>query len=197
MLDAVLPYLHATDCTELSGLQLAPGTSCTLGIEFQPMQSGLVNGHVNVVDNALNVYAVQTIAVQGTGGSVTLPAAAVTVSPQSLTFPSQTVNIPSAVQSVTLTNVGSVGLTISHIAASGDFVATNNCPATLVTYGGNCTINVTFTPTATGTRNGTLTITDSDSSSPQTVVLTGTGIAAKMTPTVLVTPSSSSITTAR
>ena len=196
LLHAALPSLHVTDCTELSGLQLAPGASCTLDIEFRPTQSGLVNGHVNVVDNTLNAYATQTIAVQGTGtGSV--PAPVVSLSPLSLTFPSQPLNQPSMAQAVTLTNTGNAALTIWQIAPGGDFSQTNNCPASLATNV-SCTINVSFTPTATGTSNGTLTITDNAANSPQIVGLNGTGtLPAKTTPTVLVTPSSSSVTTAQ
>jgi hypothetical protein len=90
LLDAILPSLHATDCTELSGLQLTPGTACTLEIEFQPQLSGPVSGHVNLVDNSLNVYdSTQSILVFGNGGSIP-PPTGVTVSPQSLTFLSQT-----------------------------------------------------------------------------------------------------------
>jgi hypothetical protein len=87
----------------------------------------------------------------------------------------------SAAQTVTLTNTGTGALTISSIAASGDFAETGTgataCPISPATLAaaGTCTINVTFAPTAVGTRNGTLTITDNASGSPHTVPLTGTG----------------------
>src|SRR5439155_6748303 len=61
---------------------------------------------------------------------------------------------------------------------SGDFsTPTNTCGAS-VPAGGNCTINVTFTPTAAGTRTATLSVTDSASNSPQTTSVTGTGTTA-------------------
>ena len=75
-LDAVQASSTPTECTLLSGLQLAAGAHCTLGIEFHPEQAGLVNGYVKMVDNALNAappsaaptnYATHTITVQGTG----------------------------------------------------------------------------------------------------------------------------------
>jgi hypothetical protein len=75
-------------------------------------------------------------------------------------------------------------LTINTIAASGDFAATstgaNACPINPATLaaGATCTINVTFTPTQLGPRTGSLAVTDNAAGSPQTVPLTGTGVAA-------------------
>jgi hypothetical protein len=97
------------------------------------------------------------------------------VSPTSLTFAGQTLGTTSAAMAVTLSNTGSTALTITSIAASGDFAEADNCGTSLAA-GGNCTINVTFAPTASGTRTGTLSVTDNASGSPQTVSLTGTGI---------------------
>src|SRR5437588_11242772 len=51
---------------------------------------------------------------------------------------------------------------------------------------GNCTINVTFTPTALGARTGTLLLADNAAGSPQTVALSGNGTA----PVVGVAPTS-------
>src|SRR5207247_7361126 len=120
--------------------------------------------------------------------------ASVTLSPTSLTFPSQNVGITSAPQAVTLSNSGSAALSISSIAITGanggDFAQTNNCGSSLAA-GSKCTINVTFAPAATGTRTGTLTVTDNASGSPQTASLTGTGGApgATLSPTSLTFPS--------
>jgi hypothetical protein len=100
------------------------------------------------------------------------------VSASSLTFVGQQVETTSATQTVTLSNTGSVGLTISSITATGTnasaFGVTNTCGASLAA-GANCTISVTFTPTATGTLTASLAITDNALTSPQTVSLTGTG----------------------
>src|SRR5437868_5897564 len=82
---------------------------------------------------------------------------------------------------VTLTNTGTAALTINSFAASGDFAATSTgasaCPTspTTLAAGGNCTINVTFTPTALGARTGTLSLADNAGGSPQTVALSGNG----------------------
>jgi hypothetical protein len=87
-------------------------------------------------------------------------------------------NTTSAPQTVTLSNVGSGPLSISSIALSGtnsgDFAQTNNCPGSLMA-GGNCAINVTFTPAAGGTRSASIAVADNATGSPQTVVVGGIG----------------------
>jgi centrosomal CEP192-like protein/ASPM-SPD-2-Hydin domain-containing protein len=103
----------------------------------------------------------------------------VSVSPTSLTFASQAVGTTSAAQAVTLTNNLSTTLTITNIGFtgtnSGDFSQTNTCGGS-VPAGGNCTINVSFTPGASGARSATLNVTDDADNSPQTVSLSGTGV---------------------
>jgi hypothetical protein len=126
------------------------------------------------------------VADQGSGAvSVLIQAPLVTLTPGTLTFASQVVGTTSAAQTVTLTNTGSATLSVSSIAAGGDFSQTNACGASLAA-GANCTISVTFTPTTTGTRTGAVTVTDSASGSPQTLTLSGNGTL----PAVSLTPGS-------
>ncbi|PYX85646.1 MAG: hypothetical protein DMG68_17600, partial [Acidobacteria bacterium] len=99
-----------------------------------------------------------------------------TVSTASLLFGNQLVGTASAVQTVTLSNVGTTTITISNITWSANFSDTNNCGGSLGP-GRSCRINVRFVPTTAGVLRGTLTITDSDFTSPQVVALTGTGVA--------------------
>ncbi|MGA3324710.1 MAG: choice-of-anchor D domain-containing protein [Terriglobia bacterium] len=102
----------------------------------------------------------------------------VALSPINLTLPAQLVGTTGASMPVTLTNTGTAALTITDIAASGNFGQTNTCGGS-VAAGGSCTINVTFTPPQTGTLAGTLTITDNSNGvtgSTQMVSLSGTGI---------------------
>ena len=124
-------------------------------------------------------------------GFTTTGSSPVTLSPSSLTFPSQSVNTTSGSQSVTLTNTGSSALSISNISASAQYGQTNSCPISpsTLSVNGTCTINVTFTPTATGTQSGTITITDNAAGSPQVITLTGTGTSV-VVPTVSLSPSS-------
>ncbi len=111
----------------------------------------------------------------------------VALSPTSVSFGNQAVNVPSTPQTVTLTNQGNAALTITSVAASSQFaVATNNCPATVNALA-NCAITVTFTPAASGAQSGTLTITDSAAGSPHIVGLSGTGVGS---PSISVSPAS-------
>ncbi len=114
--------------------------------------------------------------------AVTLAAGqTVTVTPTSLSFSNQVLSTPSSVQTVTLQNGLTTALKISKVAtSSSDYSATNTCPLSPLTLaaGKTCTISVTFTPGALGIRSGSLKITDNASNSPQSVTLTGTGIAA-------------------
>lgn len=103
-----------------------------------------------------------------------VPQTSMTLMPTTLTFSGQPVQTASSPQTITVTNAGSVALTVSNVTASGDFLATNNCPSTLAP-GGTCQIPVTFTPSTTGTRTGTLTVSANVPNGQQTVGLSGTG----------------------
>ncbi len=94
-----------------------------------------------------------------------------------LTFASETVGTISAAQVATLTNTGNAPLSIIGISASGDFAETNTCSTSLVT-GSSCQISVTFAPSAAGNRAGSIAIADSAAGSPQTIALSGVGVAA-------------------
>jgi hypothetical protein len=109
--------------------------------------------------------------------------------PGALTFGYQDVGTTSGVQSVILTAAGSQPLNVSSITPWGDFAlatTVTSCPYSggTVPSGSTCTLDVTFTPTAGGTRTGSLSVYDDAGGSPQTVALSGQGIAdATLTPT--------------
>jgi len=147
---------------------LAPRAYCTISITFTPTVVGGLSGTLTIVDDALG--SPHTVALNGVGlGAVA------TLSSPSLLFADQPLGTPSAPQAVTLGNSGNVPMTISDIAASGNYGQTNDCvsPLAVEAY---CTISVTFTPTAVGGVSGTLSITDNASGSPRTVALNGVGL---------------------
>jgi FG-GAP-like repeat/Abnormal spindle-like microcephaly-assoc'd, ASPM-SPD-2-Hydin len=102
------------------------------------------------------------------------------LSPASLAFGNQGVGTTSQPQIVTLTNIGSSALVIKHIGINGtnfkDFAQTNNCGSSLPA-GASCSISVTFTPRAAGGRSASLNVSYKGVGSPQSVALSGTGIA--------------------
>ncbi len=149
---------------------LAGGESCTINATFVPTQAGSRTGSLTV--NSTSTASPNVATLTGTGATGT---AGATLSPTSLAFGNQIVGTTASPQAVTLTNSGTVQLSVGSIAATGDFAAiSNNCPAVL-SANTSCTINVNFTPTVMGSRSGLLTVTDNAASSPQQVSLSGTG----------------------
>jgi hypothetical protein len=100
---------------------------------------------------------------------------AVTFTPTSLSFTQQLVGAKSAAKLVTLKNSGTGALTISSIAAVGNFSQTTNCPASLAA-GLTCTISVSFTPSITGKVSGEVTVTDNAPDTTQEIGLSGNGV---------------------
>jgi probable HAF family extracellular repeat protein len=78
--------------------------------------------------------------------------------PRNTVFSDTVMGTASAVQHITVINLGTTAVTLADFSATGDFTQTNTCGASLAGQS-ECTINVTFTPTAVGTRNGTITFT--------------------------------------
>ena len=143
--------------------------SCGINVTFTPTAGGSRSGTLTINDNAQGNP--HTVALSGTG-----MASAANLSASSLTFTALPVGTTSTAQTVTITNSGNGDLTVTSVAAAGDFAQTNNC-STVAANGGTCAIQVTFAPTSSGSRTGTLTVTDSAPNSPQLVQLSGTGLA--------------------
>jgi hypothetical protein len=152
----------------------AGGGTCTINVTFTPTVLVAETDQLAINDNATGSPHLVTLTGTGINEYTT-----VLFTPPRLVFPTTTLNTTSAPQVVTMTNNGTsnVPLTITAIAATGDFAETTNCPSTPFTLavGANCVFKVTFTPTATGTRTGALTLTDNVASGSSSVSLTGVG----------------------
>jgi hypothetical protein len=114
------------------------------------------------------------------------------VTPTSLNFGEQPAGT-TAYETVTVTNNGSTALTglgISLIGSSREFGETISIPPCglngVLVPGASCPITVSFAPTVAGVANDTLTINFANGVAPVIVSLTGTGVAAFVTPTSLV-----------
>jgi hypothetical protein len=159
------------------GASVPVGGSCTISVTFTPAATGTRTASVSVTDNARNNP--QSVPLRGAG---VLPT--VTLTPTSLIFPDQVVFTSSKAQKVTLANPGPGILTITSIAASGQFSQTNTC-GTMVKPKAKCMINVTFKPTTKGSLTGSVSISDNAPGSPQAVTLNGTGTYVKLNPASL------------
>lgn len=165
--------------THNCGTGLGVGGYCVLSIAFSPTASGPRTGNLTVISNSLD--SPYGIALNGTGQGSTS-----TISPSALSFAAQGIGTSSVGKAITIINTGALAITIKSIVANGDFGRTTTCSAALP-KGSNCVISVTFTPKAAGTRTGSLVINSDAEGSPNTILLTGTGVAS---PLVSLTPTS-------
>jgi hypothetical protein len=150
---------------------LAPQASCTITVTFAPTANGPQNGTITITDSAAD--SPQTITAGGTGNTGPF----VSISPFSLTFPTQAIGTTSPAQTLTVTNTGTANLLFSQIvvANSNDFAETDNCTGeATIAPNGTCTISVTFTPSVTGVETADLQLSDNaQSNGVQSVGLTG------------------------
>ena len=165
----------------IDGLSAIPGATASFSVSSMPLSGTAVLTISIKTTTPAGTYPVTVIANSGNltrtaTVSVIVPQTSVRLSSTSLTFAGQTVRTTSTPQKVTLTNIGSTALTISRITVGKNFSQSNNC-GSMVSARASCTINLTFSPTWVGTPTSTLTIVDADPTSPETVTLTGTGLA--------------------
>jgi hypothetical protein len=111
------------------------------------------------------------------------------LSTHALAFGVQPIGATSTPGPAALLNVGGAFMPISSIATSGansgDFSATPSSCANPLPPAAVCLLSVTFKPTGPGPRKSSISISDNAAGSPQTVVLTGVGTAASLSPTAL------------
>jgi hypothetical protein len=172
---------------------LAAGASCGIGVTFTPSTAAAESAALTVsytYNNGTSTPAsqTQTVALTGTGTSPTVVLNPTTT----LNFPTaQPIGTTSSALPVTVTNTGLGNLIFSaapSIGGSEFAIGSTTCStSTPLAQNGSCTINITFKPSATGARSATLTIADNAAGSPQTLSLTGTGVASA--PIATVTPS--------
>ena len=155
---------------------VAAGSSCSIMVVFAPTSGGSKTGSISVGYQGLGSPA--TAGLTGTG----VNAASASLTPAVLKFPTEMIGAVSQAQTATLTNTGTLSVSVSSIMASGAFTETNNCPSTL-TQGENCQIQVQFKASARGSQLGQLTVTDSAVNSPQSIKLSGTGTVVQLSAT--------------
>jgi len=155
---------------------VAVGSTCTINVFFKPTQTGTRTGTLTITDNNHGISgSQQTVSLTGTGAN---PGA--TLSATTLAFGNEGIQTTSSGKKVTLTSSGTTSLRNIRVAVIGpnqaDFSQTNTCPATM-NVGAQCSITVTFTPSLLASESATLRVTDNTVNSPQTVALSGTGVA--------------------
>jgi hypothetical protein len=159
----------ATTC----GSTLNPHTSCTISVTYTPSVLGAETATLNITDSASN--SPQTVSLTGNG------VAQSTLSPASINFGNEAYGSTSAAKSVSLTNNTSAAVSISSISIGGtnptNFTQSATTCGPSLNGHSSCRISFTFSPSAVAAYAATVTITDGASNSPQTVGLSGKGIA--------------------
>lgn len=152
-------------------------------------KAGLTLGNVTTVPST-TVPAGSVVSETPSAGSAVAAGVAValavssgpplTLQPHSLAFGTETVAIASAAKTFTITNVSGASLSLTSISVTGgqadDFALTQTCGSTLAA-GASCRVSVTFKPVSAGAKTSSVSVADS-AGSPQSVALTGTGVAA-------------------
>ena len=108
---------------------------------------------------------------------------ALQLSSNKFNFPIQLVGTVSAPRLITLSNVGSIPVTVSNISVSANFSQLSNCRT--IQPGSSCKMGIYFTPTVQGSLVGYVTITDNGGGSPQLVNLSGVATIVSLNPTSL------------
>ena len=174
--------------TNNCSVKLTPGSNCTINVSFTPTTVGSQTGTLTLTDTTAT--GPQMIPLSGTG----VVGPFLTMIPSSINFGGVTVGSSSLPVAVQLSNVGNAAASITSITVLGtnsdDFTETNTC-GTSLSVGATCNVNVTFKPESGGARSATLSVSDNVARSPQTVALTGTGMALGLT---VPTGGSSSVT---
>jgi hypothetical protein len=103
----------------------------------------------------------------------------ISISPATIDFGNQFLNIPATAQLVTVTNNASTTLTFTvppklEGPNVHQFSIASQCGTTLAP-GAHCTVEIGYTPTTFGNASATLVFQDTDASSPQTVPISGVG----------------------
>lgn len=180
--DFVLDPVNST-CPLSSGA-IAPSTTCLIAVDFAPQAIHSSTVTLTMVYGTPSSH--YTLALTGTGTGTP----ALSITPPSLSFGSQSVGSSSPGQPLVITNLGTSILSINSMSSGDptDFPSTNNCGSSLAA-GVSCTVTFSFTPSATGNFLASFTLTSSDPGSPHVVQLSGTGIAASQS-SVTINPTS-------
>ena len=164
--------------TNTCATSVAIGGTCTVSVVFNPSAPGTGTATLSV--NTSAGAGTQSITLNG------LAATPAFTAPTSLDFGSQATTAASAAQPVTITNTGTVALSLTGLAITGTNAAaysqSNSCAGT-VAVGGTCTLNVVFKPTAAGATTASLNINIANGAATQAVSLTGTGVTPSFTAT--------------
>lgn len=159
---------------------LAAGANCRIKVTFTPKAAENSKATLSIISSASS--SPDNITIKGSGVEDKEPntTPSVQLTPNPLDFGNHALKVSSDIQTIIVTNRGAGTLRNLDISIEGiqdEFGTPSSTCGTTLAARDECTIDIVFTPKATGARSATLTVTSSAESSPDTVTLTGTGIA--------------------
>ncbi|HRV59107.1 MAG TPA: choice-of-anchor D domain-containing protein [Solirubrobacterales bacterium] len=172
-----------------SNQTVAAGSSCSVGVRFDPDSTGLANGSLSVPNQSFHpdgntVHPDLAIALTGTGEADPLLA----VSPDNFDFgPSETgVSTPS--QLFTISNPAHFSRYVEQVAKTGTGAVhfqntSGNCTARTLAPGASCTYRLAFKPTSAGAKGAILEVRGTGGTILGYALVIGTGIAGVTGPT--------------
>jgi hypothetical protein len=162
-------YTQTNNCPAI----LLAQTSCIYTFSFTPTSSGTFLNTFTVTDTLDSVTSSATLSGTGIVPQVSL-------SQSTLSFGTQPIGVSGTAQLVTLTNTGAAPLSITSatIVGSGasSYSQTSTCGSSLAANA-SCSIYITFAPLSLGNQSANLSLTDNAPDSPESVSLSGTGVA--------------------
>jgi hypothetical protein len=164
---ASAPFTLINNCP----LNVQPGASCSLVVEFRSTTSGVFSGVLNVLTNASGGSRAITL----TARAQPVPLPVIHVSPVSIGFGNQMIGTTSVSQRISITNEGGAIATLGTLATDTDFVVTSTTCGIALEPQTTCFANVALRPLGFGQRSGRLLVNSNAQGSPDGVDLVGTG----------------------
>ena len=158
----------------MSGLSLprtlTASQSLTFSVQFTPSSTAAASGSIQFTDNAPG--SPQTLTMTG---SAVAANSTLTANPGSVNFGNVVVGSTST-QTITLTNSGTVSVTVNQVSTTGAGFSTSGITAgQSIAAGGSASFTARFAPTAAGTASGNITLTTSAANPTVSIALSGTG----------------------
>lgn len=161
------PFALINECP----LNLGPGESCFLRLEFRTTTVGDFAGVLNIVTNATD----GSRAIALVAKSQLTPRPVIRVRPESIGFGSQMIGSISAAQKITVKNEGGAVAALGALTLSPDFVVIGTTCGLALEPGLTCFADVAMRPLGFGQRSGQLLVPSNAEGNPHVVNMVGTG----------------------
>lgn len=152
------------------GSGLGPST-VTCQVTFTPTGTGVTNATLTVSSDSVN----NPLVVPLTGNGIT-SGRYLSASPSSFVFPTTKVGLTSAGQAFTITNTGTMSVTISGFTLGADFSSTLPTTPITLTVGTSQIVTIAFAPTVTGYITESLSVASNAVGTPLIIALSGLSV---------------------